>query len=81
MKNMETWRFANEYCGRLWVRLGIVTLLLSLAGFLLMDKSNDTALGLGVLLVISIQSILLLASIAPVEAALRKAFDKDGNPL
>ena len=26
MKNMETWKFAHDYCGRLWWRLGLITL-------------------------------------------------------
>ena len=27
MKNMDTWRFANEYCGRLWYKMGLFCLL------------------------------------------------------
>ena len=32
MKNRETWRFAHEHCGRLWIRLGLVLLPVSIAG-------------------------------------------------
>ena len=24
MKNDETWKFGNEYCGRLWYRIGLI---------------------------------------------------------
>ena len=30
MMNMDTWNFANEYCGHLWYKMGIVMLVLSI---------------------------------------------------
>ena len=29
MKNMDTWRFANEHCGRLWYKMGVFMLVFS----------------------------------------------------
>ena len=31
MKNEETWRFAHEHCGRVWLRVGLMGSLVCLA--------------------------------------------------
>ena len=42
MKNVETWKFANEYCGRLWWRIGWVMFLFSgLVQIPFMHSSED----------------------------------------
>ena len=29
MKNMDTWKFAHEYCGKLWWKIGCIMIILS----------------------------------------------------
>ncbi len=79
MKNQETWEFAHEYCGLIWKKLGIIIAVItgvaSLAGFFLKDGETGT---LSIIL-IHLQVVVLLGSIYPVEKALKKIFDENGN--
>ncbi len=79
MKNQETWEFAHEYCGLIWKKLGIIIAVItgvaSLAGFFLKDGETGT---LSIIL-IHLQVVVLLGSIYPVEKALKKNFDENGN--
>lgn len=79
MKNKETWDFAHRYCGKLWTKLGFITLFLSIIISLITLNYDDKIQGIVVAIVVTAQTILLIASIFPVEKELKKNFDKDGN--
>jgi len=81
MKNTDTWAFAHNYCGKLWLQWGIVTTLLSLLiAFLLFQRTqNEDAWAVALLIVTLIQTLILLLSIVPVERALKQTFDDFGN--
>ena len=75
MKNQETWRFAHETCGRLWVRLGAVLLLLSLAAAAMTFGSGVETAGIVSAVVVVVQMVVVIGSIVPVERALKRNFD------
>jgi len=79
MKNQETWDFAHKYCGKIWKNAGIVmlaaALIISVAG-LFMD---DNTLGICCIVLMHVQLVILIGSIYPVEKALKKEFDENGN--
>ncbi len=78
-KNKETWQFAHTYCGRLWVSLGLVLLVLSAAACLfLLGKDVDT-IGYGGGIICFVQMAVMISSIFFVEKALNRAFDKSGR--
>ncbi len=78
MKNMETWKFAHDYCGKLWWKLGFILLILSVLVHIPFYGSSDDIIGNVGVCVSTIQLIVLIASIIPVEIALKKTFSKDG---
>lgn len=79
MKNKDTWDFAHHLCGKLWVPIGWIMLMLSVIAMLLViGKDTDTIGYFGSVFCIA-QLIVLISSIFPVEHALKKTFDKDGN--
>lgn len=79
MKNMDTWNFAHTYCGKLWSKIGGLMFPISMILMLfLKDKDSDT-IGLWGGILIAIQTLVLIIAIFPVEHALKKNFDKDGN--
>ena len=79
MKNMDTWKFAHNYCGRLWWKIGWVTLILSVVIHIPFYHASDHAIGmLGTVLCI-IQCIALIASVFPTERALKKNFTEEGT--
>lgn len=79
MKNEETWRFAHEHCGRVWLRVGLWMLPLSVLPMLLVWGKGEDAVGLMGSLVCLAQLMPLIGSIFPTERALRREFDENGN--
>ena len=78
MKNKDTWKFANEYAGKLWIKSGIiVTLISALLSIEYFRISENAGLGLMCFILI-IQSALMIATIYPVEKALKEKFDDEG---
>lgn len=80
-KNQETWDFAHHYCGKLWTKIGWILLPVSVLIMLPVIGKGDDMIGTagGVLMIV--QCIVLIGSIFPVEHALMKQFDKDGNRI
>jgi uncharacterized membrane protein len=79
MKNRDTWEFAHHYCGKVWLFVGWILLVVSFAAMLSVYGKDTHSVGKFGCVLISAQVVVLLASIAPTEIALRKTFDKDGN--
>lgn len=79
MKNMDTWIFAHKTASALWLRWGSWMLLPSIAimaaGVWLRPENLEN---IGIALLFG-QMAGLLASLYPVEKALRETFDSDGN--
>ena len=80
MKNMQTWWFAHRCCGRLWQRLGVVLLVLTIAAMAALARSDMQLVGILTVVVLGVQMIALFASIFKVEAELKLNFDEQGNP-
>ena len=79
MKNMDTWRFANEYCGRLWYKIGLFMLAFSVLVSVLLLRTNDNTYSMISLIFVLLQCIILIVSIIPTELALKKMFYEDGT--
>lgn len=80
MKNQKTWDFAHHYCGKIWRKIGAIMLLPTVIITLLCYGKSEDVIGNASLVLVTVQVALLLASIYPVEKALKKNFDKNGNP-
>ena len=79
MQNEETWAFAHRHCGRLWRRMGLALLLLSLAAMLPMTGKDTETLGIFACVLCLVQTVPLIASIFFTEAALKRRFDAYGR--
>ena len=77
MKTPETWEFAHQYCGRLWWRLGWISLAASAALHVLFLFVSWMEIGVCVLMFLQI--IPLVWAIFPTEKALKKKFDQFGR--
>lgn len=78
MKNMDTWKFAHEYCGKLWWRMGLLLLFPSILVQLPFVHSSEEIIGTVGIVICTVQVILLVASIFPTERALKRTFTDDG---
>ena len=79
VKNDDTWRFAHEYCGRLWLIIGLVLFAVTTVFMVLsmnMDPERVTFIS-GILMMIYV--VPLLATVAATESAMKKTFDTRGK--
>ena len=79
MKNQETWDFAHNYCGRLWVNAGAVMTIISAlvcVPYFFMSSGKATVI---MCIAEVIQVVFLCWTIVPTERALKDNFDQDGN--
>lgn len=79
MKNMDTWRFAHDYCGRLWWKIGWIMIFLSILVQIPFFHGTENTVGIVGGVICALQCILLVGSIVPTERALKKTFCKDGT--
>ena len=79
MKNEDTWKFANEYCGKLWIKIGLIMIPITILIQIPYYKSTEDVLSTLCIVINTIQIIVLLCSLIPVENALKKTFDENGN--
>lgn len=79
MKNTDTWNFAHTYCAKVWRRIGIILLVSSVVISIINMSLQEDIMGIMQIVLITIQVIILIASIFPVEKALREQFDQNGN--
>ena len=81
MKNMDTWKFAHDYCGRLWWKLGLWMFVPSVLIHIPFYHSAEDQIGTVAMILVIVQCIVLIASIIPTEHALKKTFDRNGNRI
>lgn len=79
MKNQDTWAFAHRRCGRLWMRLGGVLLPATALASLVSLVRPDSFTGWYGGALVGAQCAVMALSILPVERALKRAFDENGN--
>lgn len=79
MKNMDTWKFAHDYCGRIWWRAGLIILIPSILIHIPFYRSNEDIIGIVGLILCTIQIVVLIATIILTENALKRTFRDDGT--
>ena len=79
MQNRQTWEFAHQTCGKLWFFCGLVLLPGSILVMLPLWGRQADAVGMWCGAVALIQTAILLATIFPVERALKQHFDSFGR--
>ena len=79
MKNQDTWDFAHQYAGGLWLKWGkwllVITVLLMMP---LLGKSEDVIGNFGGALCM-LEIVPLIFAVVVTEKALKKTFDSNGN--
>ena len=78
-KNMDTWKFAHDYCGKLWWKIGWLMIIPSALVHIPLYHSDENTIGVAGGILVTIQCIILIVSIYPTEQALKKNFNDDGT--
>lgn len=79
MKNKDTWEYAHHYCGKLWIFIGWIILAISIIGMIMILGKERDFIGVYGSIICGIQTVVLIASIFPTEAALKRTFDENGH--
>ena len=79
MKNRDTWAFAHKYFGKLWVRLGLLLIPITVIPMLFVIGNSENVVATVGLIVSFVNTVTLIVPIFFTEKALNKAFDKDGK--
>jgi uncharacterized membrane protein len=79
MKNMDTWNFAQDYCGRLWWKMGWIMLIPSIMVQLPFYNSSVGTIGIVDGILCTVQGVIMIVSIIPTETALRRNFTDEGT--
>lgn len=79
MKNNDTWRFANEFAGKLWWKAGILLLILTVVIHIPFYRADEDTTGKMSFVLLMIQIAIMIGTIFPVEKALKKNFHEDGT--
>ena len=79
MRNEETWKFANQYFGKVWYLCGLLSAPLSvIAMAIVFEKGTETMSTVGFIITM-IQTIPLVGAMISTEIALKKNFDENGR--
>ncbi len=78
MKNEETWKYAHNFCGKLWSAIGAATLMISAAAIGPFYNASEKTVAIVALVTGITQFAVLLTSLIPTEIALKLTFDNDG---
>ena len=80
MKNQDTWDFAQAYMGKVWRKAGWGLLPLTVLGqALTLFCPTIESMCMWSLAPTTVGVVALIATIFPVERALKRTFDKNGN--
>lgn len=79
MKNIDTWDFAHRYCGSLWIRIGRLTVPITILVMLPLIGKSDTIVGEFGAAWVTVQCVVLLVlPVIQTEKELRRNFDSNG---
>ena len=79
MKNQETWRFAHQYSGKIWLYSGLALLPISIAAMLFVYGKSVDMTGIAGLIIVIAQMIVMICAIPFTEATLKRNFDDLGR--
>ena len=81
MSSQEAWDFAHRACGRIWRRCGVVMLPVSVLLLLPVFGRDVAVVGLWACVLVTVQCVVLIATIFPVERELKRNFDLSGHKI
>lgn len=74
MKSQDTWDFAQKYCGKLWLKIAIVLIIISIIITILTFNKSETFIAISTVIYEMFQCAAVICSIIPIERALKENF-------
>lgn len=79
MMNGKTWRFANQYFGKVWYFCGLILAPLSVIAIAIVFGKEPGTVGTVGGIITMLQMLPLIGAIVPTESELKKNFDENGK--
>ena len=79
MKNRDTWEFAHKYFGKLWFRLGLLLIPITVIPMLFVIGNTQNVVAAVGLIVSFVNTVTLIGPVFFTENVLNRTFDKDGK--
>ena len=79
MKNRDTWELAHKYIGKLWFRLGLLLIPITVIPMLFVIGNSENVVATVGLIVSFVNTVTLIVPIFFTENVLNRTFDKDGK--
>ena len=79
MMNEETWRFANQYFGKVWYLCGLISAPLSVIAIAIVFGKGPGTVGTVGGIITMLQMLPLIGAIVLTESELKKNFDENGK--
>ncbi len=80
MASRAAWDYAHRLCGRIWLWVGLALLPVTAAAFLPLLGGTEAEVGQWGAVICFAQMLLMIAAVIPVEVALSRRFDRNGEP-
>lgn len=74
MRNMDTWKYAHDYCGRMWWKIGWIMLPVSAIVHFPLYHGSDNEIGTAGGILCTVQCVALLVPVFLTERALKRKF-------
>ena len=68
------WKFAHDYCGKLWWKIGWIMIIPSVLIHIPLYHSDENTIGAAGVILVTIQCFIMIVAIFPTERALKKTF-------
>ena len=78
-KNLDTWKFANENCGKRWWTIGWIMLFPTIIVQIPFYGKSDGVIGWAGLVICVVECVVMLVSILPTEKALKNTFNEENK--
>ena len=79
MRNEETWRFAHQYSGKIWLYSGLILLPISMVAMLFIYGKGVDMTGIAGLIIVIAEGVVMICVVPFTEAALKRNFDDFGR--
>lgn len=79
--NKDTWAFAHDKCGRLWIKLGVIILIPTIIAQIPFIHYDEDTIGIVTIVIEAVQLAVLFGSIVLVEKAIKSTFNEQGKRI
>ena len=79
LKNEDVWAFAHQCCGKVWIKLGLIMMPISIAIMVIPRFISENAISIFSISLFVVQCIAVYFSLRRIKATILATFDEEGR--